>query len=95
MYASLQADKSDLEVYERVKVLRAKCTKIEKAMEDMDADVREYIQAGLQHTEDQLAMTEDDFSKTATGRLSARFHAFVEVHMTPAFDLPALEDVLG
>ena len=95
MIASLQANKSDLEVFERSKVLGAKCYKITKAMEDMDADVRGLVEAGLQQTEDQMAMIEETFSRTPTGTLSSTFHAFVEVHMTPAFDLPALEDLLG
>ena len=40
-------------------------------------------------------MAEEAFSKTATGRLSARFHAYVGLHLRSAFYLPAVEDLSG
>ncbi len=95
MHAQMQADMPDYDMYVKMKKLGAKCAKITKLMKTQDADVAEMLEPGLQQAEDELAMTEDVFSRTSSGKLSAQFHAFVEVYMSPAFDLPALEDLLG
>jgi len=95
MHAQMQAVMSDYDMYVKMKKLGAKCAKITKLMKTQDADVAEMLEPGLQQAEDELAMTEDVFSRTSSGKLSAQFHAFVEVYMSPAFDLPALEDLLG
>ena len=95
MHAQMQAVMPDYDMYVKMKKLGAKCAKITKLMKTQDADVAEMLEPGLQQAEDELAMTEDVFSRTSSGKLSAQFHAFVEVYMSPAFDLPALEDLLG
>ena len=95
MHAQMQAVMPDYDMYVKMKKLGAKCAKITKLMKTQDADVAEMLEPGLQQAEDELAMTEDVFSRTSSGKLSVQFHAFVEVYMSPAFDLPALEDLLG
>ena len=95
MHAQLQADSSDDEMLKELKRLGAKHVNIEEGIANVSASVKPLLEPALQEAEDELAMVGEAFSKTATSRLSARFHAYVELHMSPAFDLPALEDLLG